>query len=173
MSTGHNLAGAHGRLSHNLAERCLKDPEVRKLLHRYEHLDDSYDIPYLAGYSTDGKTIYVDRHLPEKLEYEHDGRKREYDPRRFLIDHESMEKALIDALGWGYDHAHEAATAYERRQVLESGLSWKPYQEAYRPYIKADEHEKVTKVPSDLDLTPYADDTLLLRHMKRKMRGHG
>jgi len=27
-------------------------------------LDRRHDIPYLAGYSQDGKTIYIDRHLP-------------------------------------------------------------------------------------------------------------
>ena len=118
----------------------------------------------------DGKTIYVDRHLPEKLEYHHDGKQRDYDPRRFLIDHESMEKALIDAFGWRYAHAHEAATAYERRHVLQSGLLWQPYQDAYRPYIKADEHEKLKKVPAELDLTPYEDSPKLLHHLQKVMR---
>jgi hypothetical protein len=167
LSTGHRLGG--GRSSKLLVDRCLKDPEVRRLLYRYEHLDDGYDIPYLAGYSTDGKTIYIDRHLPEMLSYHHDGRQREYDPRRFLIDHESMEKALIDAFGWRYEHAHDVATAYERRHVLEAGLLWQPYQEAYRPYIKADEHERLKKVPAELDLTPYEDDPRLLHHLQKKM----
>ena len=170
MSTGDHHAGARGHQSFLLVDRCLKDPEVRRLLHRHELLDDNYDIPYLAGYSTDGKIIYVDRHLPEKLEYHHDGRQRDYDPRRFLIDHESMEKALIDAFGWRYAHAHEAATAYERRHVLQSGLLWQPYQDAYRPYIKADEHEKLKKVPAELDLTPYEDSPKLLHHLQKVMR---
>jgi len=27
-----------------------------------------HDIPYLAGYSKDGKTIYIDRHMPDGVE---------------------------------------------------------------------------------------------------------
>ena len=41
---------------------------------------------------------------------------------------------------------------------MQAGLLWTPYQDAYRPYIKADEHEKLKKVPADLDLTPDLDD---------------
>ena len=170
MSTGHNVMGAHGGHSFATVQRCMDDPEVRKLLWRVEQVDDSHDIPYLAGYSTDGKTIYIDRHLPEMLGYEHGGRKKEYSPRSFLHDHEAMEKALIDALGWRYTHAHDVATAYERRHVLQAGLSWKPYQAAYRPFIKADEHEKLKKVPKELDLTPYEDDPRLLLHLQKAMR---
>src|ERR1700722_7083339 len=161
MSAGHSLHGAGGNHSSVLVSRLLKDPEVRKLIHRYDRLDDSYDLPYLAGYSSDRKIIYIDRHLPETLEYMHDGKRKEFSPRSFLIDHESFEKALIDALGWSYPHAHEAATGYERRHVLQAGLFWKPYQEAYRPYIKVDEHEKLKRVPKDLDMTPYLDDHVL------------
>lgn len=169
MSTGHNLAGAHGHHSFLLAARCLKDPEVQRLRYRYEQLDDAHDIPYLAGYSVDGKVIYIDRHLPETLSYRYAGRIREYSPRRFLITHESVEKALIDAFNWRYLHAHEIATAAERREVLEAGLEWQPYQDAYRPYIKADEHEKIKKAPADLDLTPYEDDPKLLARLKKAM----
>lgn len=168
MSTGHRHVG--GRHSSLLVDRCCKDEEVRRLLHRHEQLDEGHDVPYLAGYSADGKTIYIDRHLPEVLTYHHAGKEREFRPRRFLIDHESMEKALIDAFGWKYAHAHEVATAYERRHVLEAGMPWQPYQDSYRPYIKADEHEKLKKVPKDLDLTPYEDDTKLLHHLQKAMR---
>jgi len=130
-------------------------------------LDDSYDIPYLAGYSLDGKTIYVDRHLPELIHYKKGQRIREYNPRYFLTIHESVEKALIDAFGWKYEHAHDIATAAERRAVIEAGLEWQPYQDAYRPFIKADEHEKIKKAPADLDLTPYEDDPKLVSRLKK------
>ena len=79
-------------------------------------------------------------------------------------------KALIDALHWGYDHAHAVATAAERRAVMQGGLIWKSYQEAYRPYIKADEHEKLKRVPADLDLTPYLGDHDLLARLKKAMK---
>lgn len=170
MSTGHDHPGAGSSHSSLLIDRLRKDPEITKLRHRYRHLDDTHDLPYLAGYSTDGETLYRDRHLPKMLSYTHDGKTKEYNPDPFLIDHESWEKALIDALGWGYDHAHAVATAAERRAVMQAGLIWKPYQEAYRPYIKADEHEKLKRVPADLDLTPYLDDHRLLERLKKAMK---
>jgi len=169
MSAGHSHPDCAGSHSSTLCTRLLKDPEVRRLLHRYEGVDDSYDLPYLAGYSTDGKTIYIDRHLPEGLEYRHEGNIRQYRPRPFLIDHESFEKAVIDALGWKYSHAHQGATEYERRNVMQAGLRWTPYQNAYKPYIKADEHEKLKRVPKDLDLTPYLDDPALLARLRKAM----
>jgi hypothetical protein len=55
-------------------------------------VDNDHDLPYLAGYSEDGMTIYFDRHLPEKLEYEYDGIKRFFDPRDFIRIHEETEK---------------------------------------------------------------------------------
>jgi hypothetical protein len=170
MSTGHDHPGAGSSHSSLLIDRLRKDPEISRLRHRYKQLDDSYDLPYLGGYSKDGKIIYIDRHLPEMLEYRHDGKIKEFRPRQYLIEHESWEKALIDALGWGYDHSHAVATAAERRTVMQDGILWKPYQGAYRPYIKADEHEKLKRVPADLDLTPYLGDSALLTRMKKAMK---
>ena len=43
-----------------MMERAL-DAVVR----RVKKLDRKHDIPYLAGYSLDGKIIYIDRHMPE------------------------------------------------------------------------------------------------------------
>src|SRR5258708_17590083 len=57
-------------------------------------LDRKHDIPYLAGYSKDGKTIYIDRHMPSSFRY--DGRDINTD--RYLILHEEVEKTLIDQL---------------------------------------------------------------------------
>ena len=54
-----------------------------------------HDIPYLAGYSLDGKTIYIDRHMPQIFKF----RGRTIDTDRFLILHEEVEKTLIDQLG--------------------------------------------------------------------------
>jgi len=173
MSAGHHFMGSSGSHSHQVVDKLLEDPEVRKLLWRAGEINrDEYDLPYLAGYSTDGKTIYIDRHLPDKLSYTYRGVKKEYDVEQFLRDHEAFEKAVIDALGWSYDHAHQAATGYERRHVMRAGLMWQPYQEAYRPYIKADEHEKLKKVPADLDMTPYLQEPIdhrLLARMKKAM----
>jgi hypothetical protein len=41
--------------------------EVVKSLRKRVKIDHSYDIPYIAGYSKDGRTIYLDRHLPRSF----------------------------------------------------------------------------------------------------------
>jgi hypothetical protein len=33
-----------------------------------QKVDRAHDVPYLAGYSLDGKTIYIDRHMPRAFE---------------------------------------------------------------------------------------------------------
>lgn len=174
MATGHyHTAGEdNSYLNSQVIDRLLKNEEVRKYLHSFPSISRDYDLPYLGGYSKDGKTIYFDRHLPYTLSYIHDGQKKSFDPTQHILDHECFEKALIDVLGWNYEHAHHAANGYERRGVLRAGLLWIPYNSAYDPYLKNDEHEKLKKVPADLDMTPYTFppvDKALLARMKKAM----
>src|SRR5918911_844218 len=51
-------------VSSMMMERAL-DAVVR----RVKNLDREHDIPYLAGYSQDGKTIYIDRHMPRSFRF--------------------------------------------------------------------------------------------------------
>jgi hypothetical protein len=150
MSSGHRHAEA---VSLDEVEAVLAKPEVKKLLKRRKQVDRSYDIPYLAGYSQDGSTIYIDRHLPKSFEY----RGREIPIDQFLILHEETEKALIDALRWTYAKAHDYATRREEMAVEDENIPAKIYEGWLEPYIKVDEHEKIKRVPLDLDLTPYRD----------------
>jgi hypothetical protein len=73
------------------------------IMRRVKKLDRAHDIPYLAGYSNDGKTIYIDRHMPKSFKYQG----RDVDTDRFLILHEQVEKTLIDHLNLHYLHAHQ------------------------------------------------------------------
>ena len=173
MSAGHESHPATGALSSHTIDRILTNPAIREHVYRSYDLDHDHDLPYLAGYSKDGKTIYIDRHLPEHISYVSDGLKKEFNPSDFVKLHEILEKACIDVLGWGYYHAHEAANGYERRAVMRAGLLWTPYNKALAPYIKADEHEKLKKVPADLDMTPYYAPPVnkkLVAHMKKVMK---
>ena len=52
------------------------------------------DIPYIAGYSTDGHTISINRHLPKSFRWL--TKTVRVDP--FLLTHEVVEKALLDEL---------------------------------------------------------------------------
>ena len=76
----------------------MLDRALDAIERRVKKLDRAHDIPYLAGYSKDGKTIYIDRHMPSSFRY--DGRDINTD--RYLILHEEVEKTLIDQLNLHY-----------------------------------------------------------------------
>jgi hypothetical protein len=113
-----------------------------------------YDVPYLAGYSRDAKTIYIDRHLPESFTFR--GKKVAVD--RYLILHEAVEKTLIDALHLHYQHAHQIATRAEESAVRADRISWRAYDRFMQRYVKHVGSEKLKRVPPDLDLKPYRDE---------------
>jgi hypothetical protein len=158
-------------LNTQVLDRLLRNHDIWLRVHTFCNLNDKeYDLPYLAGYSIDGRTIYFDRHLPPMLKYSEDGHQREFDPRPYICRHEQMEKACIDIMGWGYPRSHAAANAWERRGVLGAGMMWLPYNRSLLPSVKADMHEKLKAVPRDLDLTPYKGDPKLLAHLRKCMQ---
>lgn len=128
-------------------------------------LDRSHDIPYLAGYSRDGKTIYIDRHLPKSFRY----RGKQVAVDRYLILHEIVEKALIDEAALHYLHAHQIATRAEEAAVRADGILWSAYDRFMQRYVKTIGSERLKRVPADLDLKPYRDehDRQLLADMAR------
>ena len=143
----------------------MLDRALDAVLRRVKKLDRSHDIPYLAGYSTDGKTIYIDRHLPTSFKY----RGRTIDVDRFLIMHEEVEKTLIDQLDLHYLHAHQIATRAEEAAVRAERVSWHAYDHFMQKYVKSVGDERLKKVPRDLDLKPYRDyhDWDLMRRMQK------
>jgi hypothetical protein len=150
----------------------MLDRALDAILRRVKSLDREHDIPYLAGYSQDGKTIYIDRHLPKSFTFR--GRTIEVD--RFLILHEEVEKTLIDQLGLHYMHAHQIATRAEEAAVNAQKITWKAYDAFMQKYVKTIGDERLRKVPVDLDLKPYRDyhDYDLLRQMEQHLeRGAG
>ena len=70
----------------------MMDRALDAVVRRAKTLDRKHDIPYLAGYSKDGKTIYIDRHMPSSFRYEG----RDINTDRYLILHEEVEKTLIE-----------------------------------------------------------------------------
>jgi len=141
----------------------MMDRALDAILRRVKKLDRKHDIPYLAGYSEDGKTIYIDRHMPPSFKY----RRRTIDTDRFLILHEEVEKTLIDQLGLHYLHAHQIATRAEQAAVRAAGIDWRDYDRFMQKYVKRIGDERLTRVPDDLDTKPYRDehDDDLLRRM--------
>jgi len=149
----------------------MLDRALDAIVRRVKTLDRRHDIPYLAGYSEDGKTIYIDRHMPRSFKF----RGRAVDTDRFLILHEEVEKTLIDQLGLHYLHAHQIATRAEQAAVRAAGISWHDYDRFMQQYVKRIGDERLTKVPDDLDTKPYRDehdDDLLRRMLASVEKGH-
>ena len=158
------------RLPEWYVSSLMMDRALDAILRRVRKLDRKHDIPYLAGYSQDGKTIYIDRHMPRSFRYR--GRTIETDP--FLILHEEVEKTLIDQLGLHYLHAHQIATRAEQAAVRAAGITWRDYDRFMQKYVKTIGDERLRKVPADLDTKPYRDEhdlDLLKRMMACVARG--
>jgi hypothetical protein len=132
----------------------MMDRALDAVVRRAKKLDRKHDIPYLAGYSKDGKTIYIDRHMPKTMKYAG----REIDTDRYLILHEEVEKTLIDQLNLHYLHAHQIASRAEQAAVRAAGIRWRDYDRFMQDNVKHIGDERLTKVPADLDLKPYRDE---------------
>jgi len=132
----------------------MLDRALDAIVRRVKNLDRNHDIPYLAGYSNDGKTIYIDRHMPRSMKF----RGREVNTDRFLLLHEEVEKTLIDQLNLHYLHAHQIATRAEEAAVRAAGVGWREYDRFMQKYVKTIGDERLIKVPADLDLKPYRDE---------------
>lgn len=152
--------------SENVADDVLSD--VVRALGRRVRVSHDYDVPYIAGYSADARTIFIDRHLPRTFR----SWTQTVRVAPFLLVHEMIEKALLDELRLHYLHAHQIAVRAERDALKAAGVSWWAYQGFMKKHEKSIEEEKLTRVPASLDLTPYRDekDFSLLQRLVRKER---
>ena len=132
----------------------MMDRALDAIVRRAKTIDRRHDVPYLAGYSRNGKIIYIDRHMPQTMRYGG----RDIDTDRYLILHEEVEKTLIDQLGLHYLHAHQIASRAEQAAVRAAGIRWRDYDRFMQKYVKHIGDERLTKVPADLDLKPYRDE---------------
>src|SRR5919198_102374 len=149
----------------------MLDRALDAIVRRARTIDRRHDVPYLAGYSRNGKIIYIDRHMPETMRYGG----RDINTDRYLILHEEVEKTLIDQLGLHYLHAHQIATRAEQAAVRAARIDWRDYDRFMQKYVKRIGDERLTKVPADLDLKPYPDehDIALLRRISDSVEeGH-
>lgn len=119
------------------------------------HFDNSYDIPYLAGYSKDGKTVYFDCDLPMSYRQK-DG--KEVGIYKYLFKHESHEKHLLDTTDLDYKDAHARATNAERALLEKDGFNWPEYDAFMQAQALRCSTKKIRNVPADLDTTPYEDE---------------
>lgn len=120
-------------------------------------IDRRYDVPYLAGASNDGKTVYIDRRVPRKIAVKRANGKgfASIDPAGPLAVHEQTEHAAM-LKGKSYDEAHvEDGTAAERAWVKAHGLDWLHYEKVMNGFISHVKNAKPRRAPPDLYLKPY------------------
>jgi hypothetical protein len=103
---------------------------VKALRRRVRSVNRDYDVPYIAGYSVDGKTIFIDRHLPRTFRWLLTTVRVE----QFLLTHEIVEKALLDELRLHYLHAHQIAVRAERDAVKDN-CAFRNCEPAQKPSI--------------------------------------
>jgi hypothetical protein len=153
--------------SEDIVDDVLLDA-VRAIRRRVRIVNREYDIPYIAGYSVDGHTVFIDRHLPRSFRW----LLKTVRVEPFLLIHEIVEKALLDELRLHYLHAHQFAVRAERDAVKAAGVSWWAYQRFMKQHERQIEEETIVRVPGTLDLTPYRDekDFKLLERLVRKER---
>ena len=130
--------------------KMLNSPKFDRAMGEKFRVNQDYDIPYVAGYSTDAKTIYFDRHYRNMM--------GDVDTVPFITIHERTEKALIDLFGLDYQEAHDIAEHVERSAVRRAGIDWNKYDSFVMGQYKTIGKEQIKRVPKDLDMTPYREE---------------
>lgn len=163
MSAGH----PHGTPTFEHARQydaLLHEPWFQLALERPYAVVISYDLPYVGGSAvfnwrlnprsyTDPPplwSIYVDQHAYPII--------RDAGLLPGLVMHERVEGILLEH-GWTYNEepfaAHMIASVAEGRVNLARGILPDEADRIYRPLIKADQHERLVRVPPDLHMEPY------------------
>ncbi len=128
-------------------------------------VNKSYEIPYLAGYSKDGKTIYIDKRFRPVFRLK-DG--RGMDTMKYLVIHEKTEKIIEQITSYTYQYAHGLATGVERKAVESDGYPWDEYDRYMKYEIKRlSKLDRKTPIPKDYDEKPEIDskDTKMLKEV--------
>lgn len=115
-------------------KRIMNEPKFKHAYAKYTKTDAEHHIPYLAGSSKDGTTVYFDHRAPQSS-------------RKTIAIHEKVEGVLIREYGFDYAKAHKYATEAEREVV---GSRWKTYQAGLEEPIRQAEHAPKRNLPPDL-----------------------
>lgn len=145
-------------------------PEIMDDVEKDKSISHKFDLPYGAGYNLTGSRGYLDRHVPIiwKMKLELTGNKIKAHIVKYPMRHEFFESACIRLLSMKYEEAHHHAVRAEWSLVTSDGFDWPFYENQWKPYIKADEVERLQRVPPDLDLSPY-EGTKLHDILKERM----
>lgn len=124
----------------------------------YHSVNREYDIPFLAGTSIDGATVYIDKDFPDTIEVEG----QTYNPTMALTAHETAEDDGIHE-GLTYFEAHDQLGLPAERAVVEAaGIDFDSYNKALQPYIDKCKAKIAPNIPEDLELQPYREENYSL-----------
>lgn len=122
-------------------------------------VNTDYDVPYVGGVSLDGKTVYIDKRLPESFV---DSRNKEVSVYQYLIIHEITEQAMMNELGLDFNTAHLIAMGAQMYALAMDNVAADEYFGVQQKYVDIDiKPEDINSVPPDLDLRPYEADHLV------------
>lgn len=137
------LASSSEELRLDFVRRCVEERQALPV-----RVVKEFDVPAMAGYSYDARTIYIDRDLDTII-----GSGVDIEP--YLVLHEIAEKALVDFFGMDYEDAHSWATKVERNRAEEDGIDWDEYSRIFSSQLERTKSKKNKVLPPDLDMTPY------------------
>ena len=172
MSAGHR--GHEGKPPQSelddLLDHALADPKIKRALTQPYRFINTFDIALVGSSAIGWRHGYIDRHLHSPgLPFgwlRVDG--RPLDVRPGLKRHEHLEVILENVRGWPYlPLSHFVAQNYEERYYREKGFDPAAVERTFKPFIKSDALERITKVPTDLDqrplLAPPRSDKIIAR----------
>jgi hypothetical protein len=158
MSTGHRDAEPKSEAELN---KMLGEGDTPELMARDFKLDTSHDVPYAAGISVDGRTVYIDSRLYAEV-MSGDVRVRGITARELTgawAEHEHTEWAVdsgdnpVDS----YGAAHAFAIAKENRRYETLGRNPDRVNETVGPAIDRCAARDPVNPPRDLWCGPYHD----------------
>jgi hypothetical protein len=132
-------------------------------LEREVTIDSSHDVPYTAGYSQDGKTVYIDKEVPKTIECRSNKSRLDkvtVNLYKSFAFHETVEKSLEDEPYFlPYLLAHQIALREERMYVQSVGADWNDYNDqTMRIVTDIGNRAAYPNCPNDLDIQPYIDE---------------
>ena len=113
----------------------------------------NHDVPYGGGTSKDGKTVYIDHHIPEFIKVK--GKK--INIHESIAVHEHAEFPRMAKHNDSYETAHaDYANPAEKEYVERHGINWDDYNRAVEKIVRVDSEDTPSpNIPKDLYLKPY------------------
>jgi hypothetical protein len=141
--------------------------QAREAISKRVAVSRKFDVIYLAGTSSDGRIVYIDRDLPESYT---DSRGEECYVEEFLVFHEMVEQSLMSHMGLRYQLAHQISLRAERDLVESEGWDWEEYDAFMGKWAEKALKKKDPESPPDLDTKPYVDenDDVALKRMDKE-----